>query len=239
MLAKFFTLFTFLSCVTSVKVLTQKPSEVTKEKGNSVTLDCNIAKDEGYYVSWHKQLPNAAPQFVLRYYHSHSSPDRYGDSFSSDRFTSKAQSNIDYQLIINNVDVRDSAVYYCQTWDSSANAVGQGTKLLVTDSGVSPPVVYILPSSTEDVSSSEVTLVCLINDMSVGFADVRWLVNGNPVTKGVFTGSAEPQSDEKFKLSSYLTIETSEWQKDKDITCEVTAAGSKTTKKIKKSDCSQ
>lgn len=96
----------------------------------------------------------------------------------------------------------------------------------------------ILPSSSEDVSSGEVTLVCLINDMSVGFADVRWLVNGNPVTKGVFIGSAEPQPDEKFKLSSYLTIETSEWQKDKDITCEVIAAGSKTSKKIKKSDWS-
>ncbi|KAA0701333.1 Immunoglobulin lambda-like polypeptide 1 CD179 antigen-like family member B Ig lambda-5 [Triplophysa tibetana] len=75
--------------------------------------------------------------------------------------------------------------------------------------------------------------------MSVGFADVRWLVNGNSVTKGVFTGSAEQQPDEKFKLSSYITIETSEWQKDKDITCEVTAAGSKTSKKIKKSDCGQ
>lgn len=111
--------------------------------------------------------------------------------------------------------------------------------IYIVDSGVSRPVVNILPSSSEDVSSSEVTLVCLINDMSVGFADVRWLVNGNSVTTGVFTGSAEQQPNEKFKLSSYLTIDKSEWQKGNDITCEVTAAGSKTSKKIKKPDCSQ
>ncbi|XP_073670178.1 immunoglobulin lambda-1 light chain-like [Paramisgurnus dabryanus] len=236
----FINLFTLLSCVSSAKVVTQKPSVLIEDKGKSVTMDCNIGKDEGgYYVSWHKQLPNAAPQYVLRYYHGHSSPNEYGASFSSSRFTSKAPSNLDYQLIINNVDVRDSAVYYCQTWDSSANegVFGQGTKLIVTDSGVSPPVVKILPPSSEDVSSSKVTLVCLINDMSVGFADVSWFVNGNSVTDGVLTGSAEQQPNEKFKLSSYLTIERSEWEKDKDITCKVTAAGKITNTKIKKSQC--
>uniref|UniRef100_A0A8C2I521 Ig-like domain-containing protein n=1 Tax=Cyprinus carpio TaxID=7962 RepID=A0A8C2I521_CYPCA len=102
------------------KVVTQKPAILTEQKGTSVTMDCNIEKAENYYVSWYKQIPNAAPQYVLRYYHSHSSPNQYGDGFSSSRFTSKAPSNIDYQLIISNVDVTDSAVYYCCTWDDTA-----------------------------------------------------------------------------------------------------------------------
>nr|XP_055036891.1 immunoglobulin lambda-1 light chain-like [Misgurnus anguillicaudatus] len=280
MLIIFINLFTLLSCVSSAKVVTQKPSILTEEKGKSVTMDCNIAVDEGNYVYWYKQFPNAAPhrrsqpaQLAKRsctgspprlhaadlddrlhpatadvehtYYHGHSSPNEYGASFSSSRVTSKAQSNIDYQLIISNVDVRDSAVYYCYTWDGSVNlksitvVFGQGTKLIVTDSGVSPPVVKILPPSSEDVSSSKVTLVCLINDMSVGFADVSWFVNGNSVTDGVFTGSAEQQPNEKFKLSSYLTIERSEWEKDKDLTCKVTSAGKIITRKIKKSECNE
>ncbi|XP_073670270.1 immunoglobulin lambda-1 light chain-like [Paramisgurnus dabryanus] len=245
MLIIFINLFTLLSCVSSAKVLTQKPSVLTEEKGKSVTMDCNIAKNENY-VYWYKQLPKAAPQYVLRHHPSESSADEYGASFSSSRFTSKKMSDIDYQLIISNVDVRDSAVYYCYTWDSSVDlksitvVFGQGTKLIVTDSGVSPPVVKILPPSSEDVSSSKVTLVCLINDMSVGFADVSWFVNGNSVTDGVFTGSAEQQPNEKFKLSSYLTIERSEWEKDKDLTCKVTDAGSKITNtKIKKSQCNE
>ncbi|XP_073712978.1 immunoglobulin lambda-1 light chain isoform X1 [Misgurnus anguillicaudatus] len=238
MLIIFINLFTLLSCVSSAKVVTQKPSVLTEDKGKYVTMDCNIAKNENY-VSWFKQFPNAAPQYVLRHFPTHSSADEYGASFSSSHFTSKKMSDLDYQLIISNVDVRDSAVYYCYTWDSSVSegVFGQGTKLIVTDSGVSPPVVKILPPSSEDVSSSKVTLVCLINDMSVGFADVSWFVNGNSVTDGVFTGSAEQQPNEKFKLSSYLTIERSEWEKDKDLTCKVTAAGKITNTKIKKSQC--
>ncbi|XP_073670267.1 immunoglobulin lambda-1 light chain-like isoform X1 [Paramisgurnus dabryanus] len=237
MLIIFINLFTLLSCVSSAKVVTQKPSVLTEEKGKSVTMDCNVGKDESNYVPWYKQLPNAAPQFVLLS-HPDGSPNSYGASFSSSHFTSKKISNLEYQLSINNVDVSDSAVYYCYNWDDSGEGVfGQGTKLIVTDSGVSPPVVKIFPPSSEDVSSSKVTLVCLINDMSVGFADVSWFVNGNSVTDGVFTGSAEQQPNEKFKLSSYLTIERSEWEKDKDLTCKVTAAGKITNTKIKKSEC--
>uniref|UniRef100_A0A672P8S2 Ig-like domain-containing protein n=1 Tax=Sinocyclocheilus grahami TaxID=75366 RepID=A0A672P8S2_SINGR len=103
------------------KVITQKPSILTEQKGRSVTMDCNIEKEEGNYVGWYKQIPNAAPQFVLRSYHSHDSPDKYGDGFSSSRFTSNAQSIIHYKLIISNVDVDDSAVYYCSSWDSSVS----------------------------------------------------------------------------------------------------------------------
>ncbi len=102
-------------------MVTQKPPILTEEKGRSVSMDCNIEKDENKYVYWYKQIPNTAPQFVLRYYHSYSAPNAYGDGFSSSRFTSKAPSNIDYQLIISNVDVDDSAVYYCYTWDSSVS----------------------------------------------------------------------------------------------------------------------
>ncbi|XP_067279433.1 immunoglobulin lambda-1 light chain-like [Pseudorasbora parva] len=237
-----FSLLTLLSCVGSVKVVTQKPSVLTEQKGQSVTLDCNVEKDHDY-VSWYKQTPNTAPQFVLRFYHSHNSPNLYGDGFTSSHFTSRAQqSNIDYSLIISNVDVADSAVYYCGTWYGSVSeyVFGQGTQLIVTDAAdAAPPVLNILrPSREELISSSKVTLVCLINDMSVAFSDVRWLVNKNSVTKGVFTGSADQQPDKKFKMSSYLTIESSEWDKVEDLTCEASVASKTTSTTIKKSDCS-
>ncbi|KAL6476939.1 hypothetical protein MHYP_G00154380 [Metynnis hypsauchen] len=222
-----------LTWVSSQKVLTQTPS-VQTDQGRTVSLDCNIAKDETY-VSWYKQIPQAAPQFVLRFYYSHSSPDLYGDNFPSSRFTSKASSSIDYQLIINNVEVGDAAVYYCGTWDDS---VSGGTKLIVTDSAVPAPVLTIFPPSSEELKSNKATLVCLANDVSSGFADVRWLVDGKAVSSGVSTGSAEQQPNKKFRLSSYLTIERSEWDKDKAITCEVSAASKATTKEIKKSECS-
>ncbi|KAG9337914.1 hypothetical protein JZ751_027567, partial [Albula glossodonta] len=61
--------------VSGQKVLTQKPSVLSLTKGQHASMDCNIVRDESRYVSWYKQVPGTAPQFVLRFYHSHSSPD--------------------------------------------------------------------------------------------------------------------------------------------------------------------
>ncbi|XP_077067805.1 immunoglobulin lambda-1 light chain-like [Siphateles boraxobius] len=231
--------FTLLTCVSGVTVVTQSPL-ITVNKGETVKLDCNLGTVTNSEARWYKQTPGGVPQYVLRFYHSWSSPE-YGSGFSAPKFTSTHSSKSDYSLIISNVDVGDSAVYYCHTWDSSASesVFGQGTKLIVTDADVAPPVLNILRPSSEDlISSSKVTLVCLIDHMSVAFADVRWLVNGNSVTTGVFTGSAEQQPDQKFRMSSYLTIESSVWDKDQDLTCEASVASKITSKSIKKSECS-
>ncbi|KAL7850535.1 hypothetical protein SRHO_G00198840 [Serrasalmus rhombeus] len=152
MLPALCSLFTALSCVSGVTVVTQKPPVLTPTKGEKTTMHCNL-----------------------------------------------------------------------------------GT---VTDSAVPAPVLTIFPPSSEELKSNKATLVCLANDVSSGFADVRWLVDGNVVSSGVTTGSAAQQPNKKFRLSSYLTIERSEWDKDKAITCEVSAASKATTKEIKKSECS-
>ncbi|XP_066498809.1 immunoglobulin lambda-1 light chain-like [Hoplias malabaricus] len=229
-------LFPALAWVTSQKIVTQTPS-VQTEPGRTVSLDCNIAKDESNYVSWYKQIPQAAPQFVLRFYYTGSSPDKYGENFSSARFTSKASTSIDYQLIISKVEVGDSAVYYCQTRDGSTVVFGQGTKLFVTDASAPAPVLTLFPPSSEELKSNKATLVCVVSDMPTGFADVSWLVDSKAVSSGVTTGSAEQQTNKKFRLSSFLTIERSEWEKDKDVTCQVSSASKTASKKLKKSEC--
>uniref|UniRef100_A0A3B1J208 Ig-like domain-containing protein n=1 Tax=Astyanax mexicanus TaxID=7994 RepID=A0A3B1J208_ASTMX len=144
-----------LAWVSSQKVLTQTPSVLTEQQGKTISMDCNIAKYESNFVHWYKQIPQSAPQFVLSFYHSHSSPAEYGADFPSSRFTSKASSNIDYQLIISNVEVGDSAVYYCCTLNDSPISwvFGPGTKLIVTDSAVPPPVLSIFPPSSEELKS--------------------------------------------------------------------------------------
>nr|AAG31698.1 immunoglobulin light chain VJC region [Danio rerio] len=236
MISIFCSVCTLLTCVSGVTVVTQSPV-ITASKGQTAQLDCNLGIDAG--VRWYKQTSAGVPQYVLYNYYSRSSPS-YGSGFSAPKFTSTSSSKSDYSLIISNVDVSDSAVYYCKTWDGNVAVVfGQGTKLIVTDAAAAPPVLTILrPSSREELSSSKVTLLCLINHMSVAFADVRWLVNGNSVTEGVFTGSAEQQPDHKFKSSSSLTIQRSEWDKDRELTCEATVASKTSRASIRKSECS-
>ncbi|XP_038845329.1 immunoglobulin lambda-1 light chain-like [Salvelinus namaycush] len=242
MLGTLCTLITALTYVSCQKAVTQTPSVLTVSTKGTATFYCDITKDEGNYVSWYKQVPGGAPQYVLGYYYTNDSPDEYGSGFSSDRFTSKATSDKDYQFIISNVEETDSAVYYCQTWDDSVEEAvvvfGQGTKLIVTDSTLPPPVLTIFPPSSDELKSSKVTLVCLASQMAMGYADVSWTAGGNPVTGGIATSGPVPQADKTFQLSSCLTVDTSEWNQDKVFSCKVTAGSKFAEKDIKKSECS-
>ncbi|KAM3597344.1 uncharacterized protein V6R79_003297 [Siganus canaliculatus] len=121
MLGTLCSLIAALTYVDAVIVLTQTPAVHTVSPGQEVVLKCNIQRYDGYYVSWYKQVPGEAPQYVLRRHYTENSPD-FGTGFSSDRLNSKASSNVDYQFIIKRTETVDSAVYYCGTWDGSASA---------------------------------------------------------------------------------------------------------------------
>ncbi|XP_071329624.1 immunoglobulin lambda-1 light chain-like isoform X2 [Trachinotus anak] len=237
MLGTLCSLITALTCVDAVIVLTQTPAVHTVSTGQEVVLNCNIQRYDSNYVSWYKQVPGAAPQYVLRFYHGSSSL-YFGTGFSSDRFNSKSSSNIDYQFIIKRTEAGDTAVYYCQTWDDSASAAvfGQGTKLIVTGSSLSPPVLTVFPPSSAELQSNKASLVCL-SSQSVPFADVTWLVGGSPVSSGISTSTAVQQPDHTFQISSYLAIQTSDWNMDKLYTCKVSLGSQTSQKNINKSDC--
>ncbi|KAM6914187.1 immunoglobulin lambda-1 light chain-like [Lycodopsis pacificus] len=231
------TLITALTYVDAVIVLTQTPAVRTVSTGQEVVLNCNIQRDDGNYVSWYKQVPGEAPQYVLRFYHTLSSPD-FGSGFSSDRFNSKSSSSIEYQFIIKQAEAGDSAQYYCQTWDTSASAAvfGQGTKLTVTSSSLTPPVLTVFPPSSAELRSNKASLACL-SSQSVPFADVTWMSGGSPVSSGISTSTAVQQPDQTFHISSYLSVQTSDWNMDKVYTCKVSLGSQTSEKHIKKSDC--
>ncbi|KAI4903777.1 hypothetical protein NFI96_002157 [Prochilodus magdalenae] len=122
MLPALCTLFTALSCVSGVTVVTQKPPVLTATKGEKITMHCNLGTVTNFQAVWYKHVPGGATQYVLYNYHSYSSPS-YGSGFSSPKFTSTHSSQSDYTLIISNVEAGDSAVYYCSTWDNSVQDV--------------------------------------------------------------------------------------------------------------------
>ncbi|XP_078017390.1 immunoglobulin lambda-1 light chain-like isoform X3 [Epinephelus lanceolatus] len=237
MLGTLCTLITALTCVSGVTVVTQKPPVVTLRKGETATMDCNLGTVTGYEAVWYKQIPGGVPQYVLRFRHSWSSV-YYGSGFSSPKFTSNHQSTSDYRLIVNNVEEGDSAVYYCATWDSSANeyVFGQGTKLIVTSSSLPPPVLTVFPPSSAELQSNKASLVCL-SSQSVPFADVSWLLGGSPVSSGISTSTAVQQADQTFQISSYLAVQTSDWNMDKVYTCKVSLGSQTAEKNINKSHC--
>ncbi|KAK2915934.1 hypothetical protein Q8A67_000308 [Cirrhinus molitorella] len=118
MLTAFIFLIITLSCVSGATVVTQSPPLITVSKGQTTSLVCNTGSSTTG-GRWFKQVAGDTPQFVLNSYHGWSSP-KYGSGFSSSKFTVSYPTQTDCHLSINNVDVDDSAVYYCNTWDDSA-----------------------------------------------------------------------------------------------------------------------
>uniref|UniRef100_A0A3Q1CSK6 Ig-like domain-containing protein n=1 Tax=Amphiprion ocellaris TaxID=80972 RepID=A0A3Q1CSK6_AMPOC len=224
------TLITALTYVDAVIVLTQTPAVHTVSTGQEVVLNCNIEKYYGNTVRWYKQVPGGAPQFVVGFHYSDSSLN-FGAGFSSNRFNSKASSSLDYQLIIKQAEEGDSAQYFCQTWDDSASA------LIVTSSSLRPPVLTVFPPSSTELQSNKATLVCL-SSQSGPFADVTWSAAGSPVISGISTSTAVQKPDQTFQISSYLDIQTSDWNMDKVYTCKVSVGSQTAEKNINKSGCS-
>ncbi|XP_038133330.1 immunoglobulin lambda-1 light chain-like [Cyprinodon tularosa] len=230
-------LITALTYVDAAITLTQIPPVETVSTGQQVVLKCNIQRHDGNFVRWYKQVPGGVPQYVLRFHHSDSSL-HFGTGFSSDRFNSKSTSNIDYQFIIKQAEAGDSALYFCQTWDDSADEAvfGQGTKLIVTDSSLPPPVLTVFPPSSAELQTNKATLLCL-SSQSGPFADVSWLVGGSPVTSGISTSTAVQRPDQTFHISSSLSIQTSDWNMNKVYTCKVSLGSQTAEKTINKSGC--
>ncbi|XP_072925629.1 immunoglobulin lambda-1 light chain-like [Hemitrygon akajei] len=222
------------------QTLTQPPA-VSVSPGATAALECNIGTKDNYAIYWYKQTPGTAPQWILYYHHSHSAPT-YGSGFSSDRFTSAFNSaGTVYQLNTKNVEMNDSAVYYCAKWFSSLNGFlfGPGTKLFVTDQQLPDPSVKLLGPSAEEISAKGTgTLVCLVSKLSVGFPVVSWTVDGSPTSREVQTSAVRRNTDRTFSLSSYLTVPGTDWSSGKVYSCVVKlGAASTTSATVTQSNC--
>ncbi|XP_057717074.1 immunoglobulin lambda-1 light chain-like [Corythoichthys intestinalis] len=226
-----------MTCVDAAKVLTLTPGVLTVPVGQEVVLHCNIQRDDGNFVGFYRQFPGNAPQLILYHHRSLSSPS-FGSGFSSSQFNAKKSSNVDFQFIIKQAKAEDSAEYYCSTWDNSASeAVSHGgTKLLVTSSDMTPPVVTVFPPSNDELQSKEATLVCVATQ-SIPYADVTWLVRGSLSTGTVATGPATRETNGNYKISSNLTVQTSDWNSDVLYTCKVSLGSQSAENTINKSKC--
>ncbi|XP_037116960.1 immunoglobulin lambda-1 light chain-like isoform X1 [Syngnathus acus] len=224
----------------AAKVVTQTPAVLTVPEGQQVLFDCNIQRDDNYLVNFYKQIPGDAPEFILYYYRTQSSPT-FGAQFqsSSSRFDVKTSSPVNYQFIIKQAKSGDSAEYYCSTWDDTAQGLvvfGGGTKVFVTSADLPAPVVTVFPPASAELQSEKATLVCVATQSSP-YADVTWLTRGLPVSGAVKTGPAMRQADQTYTISSYLTVETSNWNADATYTCKVSLGSKSAENTIRKSTC--
>ncbi|KAI7789964.1 T-cell receptor alpha variable region TCRa-V54 [Triplophysa rosa] len=90
----------------------QTTREMTANEGHKVTLQCNFStSDTSPYLFWYKQLPNTSPTFIL-------SEFTFGKGTTEPEYQKRFSATLNsttqtVSLIIGDVDVSDSAVYYC------------------------------------------------------------------------------------------------------------------------------
>ncbi|EMP42110.1 Ig lambda chain V-I region BL2 [Chelonia mydas] len=91
-----------------------KESQVSGVEGASVTFSCSYKTTDtsGVYLSWYRQSPNRAPQYILR--RGTKLYAAYGDTadFAQERFSSQADES-SILLNITALELADIAVYYC------------------------------------------------------------------------------------------------------------------------------
>uniref|UniRef100_A0A673JV47 Ig-like domain-containing protein n=1 Tax=Sinocyclocheilus rhinocerous TaxID=307959 RepID=A0A673JV47_9TELE len=85
----------------------QSSGEITESEGAQVILMCNYTTTSTTpYHFWYKQLPNRSPTFILNQYTTE--PDFTKQFSATLNSTSRT-----FPLMIKDVRVSDSAVYYC------------------------------------------------------------------------------------------------------------------------------
>uniref|UniRef100_A0A4W3GGP6 Ig-like domain-containing protein n=1 Tax=Callorhinchus milii TaxID=7868 RepID=A0A4W3GGP6_CALMI len=99
------------TCLWGDYIGNQTIAEIPVEEGKDVKLSCTLKKisDAGYHY-WYRQASRNAPIYIL---YSVAGKDYKSPDFQ-DRFSSNVdKTSEDFKLIIANVLIRDSAVYYC------------------------------------------------------------------------------------------------------------------------------
>ncbi|NWV14915.1 LV1 protein, partial [Ptilonorhynchus violaceus] len=97
--------------------LTQTPSSLSANVGETVKITCSGFSSSYAYAGWYQQkVPGSAPVTVI--YGSTSRPSDIPSRFSG------SQSGTTGTLTITGVQAEDEAVYFCGSYDSSSGSYG-------------------------------------------------------------------------------------------------------------------
>ena len=102
----------------------------------------------------------------------------------------------------------------------------------------SDPLVTLFLPSLKNLQANKATLVCLVSEFYPGTLVVDWKVDGVPVTQGVETTQPSKQTNNKYMVSSYLTLISDQWMPHSRYSCRVTHEGNTVEKSVSPAECS-
>ncbi|XP_062888070.1 immunoglobulin lambda-1 light chain-like [Mobula hypostoma] len=242
MLHLLWALLVHLSGIQAVPVLNQTPMSGPVSAGQTARLECRMQNGNigSYYMNWYRQRPGERPEWVIRHDPQGDDEIYRGNGITTRFQPSRDTSSNSHILTIGSLEPRDSAVYYCGMWDNGA-IFGPGTILDIKSSESRRPSVLLLPPSAVETGSGSATLSCLVSGFKPGLVALRWSVDNVETESGVTTGTASPDTDQTYRLSSYLRVSAAAWKKGSIYSCTVShsSLSSPLRHTISSSACSQ
>ncbi|XP_038851693.1 uncharacterized protein LOC120049513 [Salvelinus namaycush] len=152
---------------------------VTANVGETVTLHCFYKGNLALYFMWYKQTLGDNLQILSVFYKYNKNATFYHEFKGNTRFSVQSGEGINH-LKISDMQLSDSATYYCG--NSYANQVefGAGLILIVKGSGSRNMTVLQQPVSESVQPGDSVTLNCTIHtETCVGEHSVYWFRHGS------------------------------------------------------------
>ncbi|XP_055466212.1 immunoglobulin lambda-like polypeptide 5 [Psammomys obesus] len=115
---------------------------------------------------------------------------------------------------------------------------GDGTRLTILGQPKSDPLVTLFLPSLKNFQANKATLVCLVSEFYPDTLVVDWKVDGIPVTQGVETTQPSKQTNNKYVVSSFLTLISDQWTPHSRYSCQVTHEGNIVEKSVSPAECS-
>ncbi|XP_072916039.1 immunoglobulin lambda-1 light chain-like [Hemitrygon akajei] len=211
-------LLVHLSGILTAPVLNQTPMSGPVSAGQTARLECRMQNGNvgSYHMFWYRQRPGERPEWVIE--HQGGGYIARGTGITTRFQPSRDTSSNSHILTIGSLEPRDSAVYYCAAWDNEL-IFGPGTILAIKSSESRRPSILLLPPSSEETGSGSATLSCLVSSFKPGLVSLRWSVDGVETENGVTTSPVSADTDQTYRLSSYLRVPATAWKKGSIYAC--------------------
>ncbi|XP_064181718.1 uncharacterized protein LOC135249938 isoform X1 [Anguilla rostrata] len=179
---------------------------VTAQLGETVMLPCFFTVQVASNFSWYKQPLGEKPQLLARIWSYESDPTFYNEFKNSKRFSAKAAKG-SFNLTVSQVELSDSATYYCAITPYKENSFGDGTTLMVTGSESHSRAVVLQQPESESVQPGDsVTLQCTVHtETCAGEHSVYWFRQGSGESRPGIISTHGTRGDECQRSSGAVS----------------------------------
>ncbi|XP_039677663.1 uncharacterized protein LOC120572432 [Perca fluviatilis] len=177
--------------------------------GENLTLECFYEDDSvAVMFYWYKQTMGQTPQLVSKFY-KHDKDASLNDDFKNDPRFEVVTTNGRNHLKISNVQISDSATYYCVSGYSYVYEFTEGTIVHVKGSGLKIPA-WVNQSASESIQpGGSVTLDCTVHTGTCdGEHSVYWFKNSEQSQPGlIYThGGRNDQCERKPNTQTHTCV---------------------------------